>query len=163
VRLVTPSEYLGEHGTHQKMTPGASSWGKKDYFQTWVEEREYQPNHWIFRHLYRMCNHAIDCATRFKDLDLETETDPKKRVLARALNQMVRELFLAISSDWGFLISTGQAVRYSEVRTIKHLDRTKELIRQIESADINLGYLCTLEMADNIFNRDMDFRTLCRG
>ncbi|MBP5232280.1 MAG: DUF1957 domain-containing protein [Planctomycetes bacterium] len=162
VRPVTPSEYLGEHPTHQKMVPGASSWGKKDYFQTWVEEREYQPNHWIFRHLYRMCNHAIDCATKFKDIDMATEKDPQRRVLGRALNQMVRELFLAISSDWGFLISTGQAVRYSEVRTIKHIDRSKELIRQIEEGKINLGYLCTLEMADNIFNQDMDFRTLCR-
>lgn len=163
VRPVTPAEFLGENPTHQKMTPGASSWGKKDYFQTWVEEREYQPNHWIFRHLYRMCNHAIDCATRFKDIDLETEKDPQRRVLGRALNQMVRELFLAISSDWGFLISTGQAVRYSEVRTIKHIDRSKELIRQIEENKIDLGYLCTLEMADTIFNKDMDFRTLCRG
>ncbi|MDR0867888.1 MAG: DUF1957 domain-containing protein [Planctomycetota bacterium] len=163
VRPVTPSEYLGENPTQQKMMPGASSWGKKDYFQTWVEERDYQPNHWIFRHLYRMTNHAIDCATKFRDLDLATETNPQRRVLGRALNQMVRELFLAISSDWGFLISTGQAVRYSEVRTIKHIDRTKELLRQIEENKIDLGYLCTLELADTIFNQDMDFRTLCRG
>ncbi len=162
IRPVTPSEYLMEQPTHQKMTPGASSWGKKDYFQTWVEEREYQPNHWIFRHLYRMCNRMIGYSTKYIDLDYKTEKDPKKRILIRALNQAARELFLAISSDWGFLISTGQAVRYSEVRTIKHIDRSKELLRQIEDDDINMSYLCTLETADNIFDKDIDFRMFSR-
>ena len=162
VRPVTPSEYLGEEPTQQKLTPGASSWGKKDYFQTWVEEREYQPNHWIFRHLYRLCNHMIDLASRHVKLDLAAESDPQKRVLIRALNQAARELFLAISSDWGFLISTGQAVRYSEVRTIKHIDRCKELLRQIGEEKFDMEFLCTLETADNIFNKDMDFRTFSR-
>lgn len=163
VRPITPSEYLAEHPTHQKMTPGASSWGKKDYFQTWVEDREYQPNHWIFRHLYRLTNHLTEQATLHKDIDLTSETDVKKRIMGRALNQAARELFLAISSDWGFLISTGQAVRYSEVRTIKHIDRTKELLRQISENDINMSYLCTLETADNIFDQDMDFHRFCKA
>lgn len=162
VRPVTPSEYLEEHPTHQKMMPGASSWGKNDYFQTWVENKEYQSNHWIFRHLFRLSNLMIDLATQYKDIDLSTESDVNKRVIARALNQASRELFLAISSDWGFLISTGQAVRYSEVRTIKHIDRSKELLRQVKDGDINMSYLCTLEVADNIFDNDMDYRRFCR-
>lgn len=154
VRPVTPSEYLGENPTHQRMTPGASSWGKKDYFQTWVDGREYQPNCWIFRHLYRLCNRMIDLAT--------THADTQDPILIRALNQASRELFLAISSDWGFLISTGQAVRYSECRTVAHVDRCKELLRQIEASDLSMTYLCTLEAADTIFSQDMDFRTFCR-
>ena len=158
IRPVTPSEYLAENPTHQKLMPGASSWGKKDYFQTWVEEREYQSNHWIFRHLYRLIKRLTDKAEEYKDIDLEIEDDVKKRIIARLLNQASRELFLAISSDWGFLISTGQAVRYSEVRTIKHIDRCKELLRQLASDDISMEYLCTLEVADNIFDKDIDFR-----
>lgn len=163
VRPVTPSEYLAENPDQQKLTPGASSWGKKDYFQTWVEERTYQPNHWIFRHLYRMCNRMIELATKYAVLDPAAETDPKKRLLIRVLNQAARELFLAISSDWGFLISTGQAVRYSEVRTIKHIDRSKVLLKMAEEKQFDLSYLCTMEAADNIFNQDMDFRVFCRS
>lgn len=155
VRPVTPSEYLGEHPTHQRMTPGASSWGKKDYFQTWVDQREYQPNSWIFRHLYRLCNRMIDAATEHQ----ETEDN----ILKRALNQAARELFLAISSDWGFLIFTGQAVRYSEVRTVVHINRCKELLRQIQAGEtIDLRYLNTLEHGDTIFCKDMDFRVFAR-
>ncbi len=156
VRPVTPSEYLGEHNTHQKMTPGASSWGKKDYFHTWVLDREYQPNCWVYRHIYRLCGQMIDLATEHKK-----ETDP---VIKRALNQAARSLLLAIASDWGFLIETGQAIRYSELQITRHIDRTKELLRQIREKDINMVYLNTLERADNIFkDRDMDYRVFCRA
>lgn len=155
VRPVTPSEYLAEHPHHQKMMPGASSWGKKDYFQTWVDDRPYQPNAWVYRHIYRLCGKMTDLATKHVN-----ETNP---IVIRALNQAARELFLAVASDWGFLIETGQAVRYSEIQIITHIDRTKELLRQIEANDINLTYLCTLESADCIFAyQDMDYRVFCR-
>ena len=155
VRLVTPSEYLGEHSTHQKMMPGASSWGKKDYFQTWVDGRSYQPNCWVYRHMYRLAQRMSDLATKHKNNE--------HPILVRALNQAVRELFLAISSDWGFLIETGQAVRYSELRITVHAARARELMRQIENDSIDLTFLCTLELADCIFAfGDMDFRIMAR-
>ncbi|MCD8139477.1 MAG: DUF1957 domain-containing protein [Planctomycetaceae bacterium] len=155
VRPVTPSEYLGENPTHQKMMPGASSWGKKDYFQTWVDNRSYQPNCWVYRHMYRLSQRLIDLATKHKNTE--------HPLLIRALNQATRELFLAISSDWGFLIETGQAVRYSELRITVHTARAKELMRQIENDCIDLTYLCTMELADCIFAfDDMDFRVMAR-
>lgn len=155
VRPVTPSEYLAEYPRHQKMVPGASSWGKEDYFQTWVEEREFQPNSWVWRHLYRLCGKMSDLATRFRD-----EPDTLKR---RALNQAARCLVLAGASDWGFLISTGQAVRYSEVQIVTHLDRAKELMRQVETNSVVHSYLEPIETADNIFAwTDMDFRVFAR-
>ncbi len=155
VRPVTPSEYLGEHMTHQRMMPGASSWGKKDYFQTWVDNRSYQPNCWVYRHMYRLSQNMVDLATKYKNTE--------NALLERALNQAVRELFLAISSDWGFLIETGQAVRYSELRITVHAARARELMRQIENDCIDMTFLCTLEMADCIFAfGDMDFRRMAR-
>lgn len=154
VRPVTPSEYLAEQPHHQKMTPGASSWGKKDYFSTWVDGREYQPNCWVFRHYYRIAEKMISAANDFKD--------NKDTLIERALNQAAREFCLAVASDWGFLIETGQAVRYSELQIISHIDRTKELIRQVRENDIKEKYLVTLESADCIFPYgDMDFRVFC--
>jgi 1,4-alpha-glucan branching enzyme len=155
VRPVTPGEYLAEKPAHQRLVPNAGSWGKGDYFQTWVEERAYQPNVWVFRHLYRLCGKMADLATHHREA-----SDPPVR---RALNQAGRELFLAGASDWGFLISTGQAVRYSELRIIRHIDRAKELMRQIEAGEVDEGYLSLLEDADTILPlADMDYRIFCR-
>ncbi|MBK9966016.1 MAG: DUF1957 domain-containing protein [Holophagales bacterium] len=156
VRPATPSEYLSENPHHQRMTPGATSWGKGDYFQTWVEGREYQPNTWVYRHLFRLVGKMADLATRHHDTS--------DALLKRALDQAARCLFLAGASDWGFLIETGQAVRYSEVQIVKHLDRARELMRQVEAGQIHEEYLTVLEDADTIFPfGDMDFRVFCRG
>ncbi len=155
VRPVTPGEYLAEQPAHQRLVPNAGSWGKSDYFQTWVEERAYQPNVWIFRHLYRLCGRMAELATEHRE-----EPDPLKR---RALNQAARELFLAGASDWGFLISTGQAVRYSELRIVRHIDGAKELMRQVAAGRIEESYLALLEDADTILPfGDMDYRVFCR-
>ncbi|MHC4870735.1 MAG: 1,4-alpha-glucan branching protein domain-containing protein [Planctomycetota bacterium] len=154
VRPCTPGEFLSENPTHQQMTPGAGSWGKKDYFATWLDGRDYQPNCWVFRHYYRLVDRMTAAAEKFKK-----NTDPK---IERALNQAAREVFLAVASDWGFLIETGQAVRYSELQIIAHIDRAKELLRQIDTDEINDKYLLTLESADCIFaGSDMDFRAFC--
>ncbi len=156
VRPVTPSEYLSENPHHQRMTPGATSWGKGDYFQTWVEGREYQPNTWVYRHLFRLIGKMADLATRHRDTS--------DVLLKRALDQAARCLFLAGASDWGFLIETGQAVRYSEVQIVRHIDRARELMRQVDAGQIHEEYLTVLEDADTIFPfGDMDFRVFCRG
>ncbi|MHC4885452.1 MAG: 1,4-alpha-glucan branching protein domain-containing protein [Planctomycetota bacterium] len=152
VRPCTPSEYLAEESTQQRMMPGAGSWGKKSYFGTWVDGREYQPNCWVWRHYYRICDRMVVQAAAHRET-----TDA---VLERALNQAVREVFLACASDWGFLIETGQAVRYSELQIIRHLDRARELLRQIEAGEVDKDYLTLLEAADTAFPApDLDFRT----
>jgi 1,4-alpha-glucan branching enzyme len=96
-----------------------------------------------------------ELATEHRD-----EADPLMR---RALNQAARELSLAAASDWGFLISTGQAVRYSELRILRHIDRAKELMRQVSAGQVEESYLSLLEDTDTIFPfSDMDFRVFCR-
>ena len=96
-----------------------------------------------------------DLATRHRET-----TDLR---LKRALDQAARCLFLAGASDWGFLIETGQAVRYSEVQIVRHLDRARELMRQVDAGKIHEDYLTILEDADTVFPfGDMDFRVFCR-
>ncbi len=154
VRPCTPSEYLAENPNHQRLTPGASSWGKNDYFNVWVDGREYQPNCWVYRHYFRLIEKMIEVANKYQH-----NKDP---LLERALNQAVRELFLSTASDWGFLIETGQATRYSEMQIVTHIARTKELLEQIQSGKIEEKFLITLETADCIFPyQDTDFRVFC--
>jgi 1,4-alpha-glucan branching enzyme len=154
IRPVTPSEACG--GDHQRMMPGAASWGRGDYFQTWLEDRAYQPNDWIWRHVFRLSQQLVDLATR--------SGDAAEPLRARALNQAARCLCLAGASDWPFLIATGQATRYAEVHVVTHLDRARELLRQVEEGRFEAAWLATIEAADTLFPfGDMDYRVFVRG
>ena len=153
IRPVTPSEYLSEQHHHQRLNPGITSWGEGDYFSTWLDTRPYQPNAWVYRHLFRLIDQMIDLATERKEA-----TGLEKR----ALNQAARELMLAQSSDWGFLIKTRQAIQYSETRIARHIHWTGELLQQIRRGAVDEEFLSTLEQANNIFAEDMDFRIFSR-
>ena len=153
VRPVTPSEFLCEFPQHQLMMPGASSWGKNSTFETWIDAREFQPNSWMYRHMFR----AVEDLAR-----LATDRKGAEGLEKRALNQCAREVMLAQASDWPFLISMGQSIRYSEVSLVKHIGRVRELIRQIESGQLDETYIHTLEEADSLLREDMDFRVFCK-
>jgi 1,4-alpha-glucan branching enzyme len=152
VRAVTPSEFLVEQPKHQLLTPGASTWGKKATFETWLDGKEFRPNVWVYRHLFRTCEDLVRLATGRKEA---------QGLERRALNQAARELMLAQSSDWTFLVSMEQSARYSEVRLIKHIDRARALLRMIEEDKIDQKYLTTLEASDTLLYRDMDYRVFC--
>jgi len=153
VRPVTPSEYLSEQHRHQRLTPGISSWGEGDYFATWLSSRPERSNAWIYRHLFKL----IELMSR-----LASERYAATGLEERALNQAARELMLAQSSDWGFLIETGQAVHYSQMRIKQHLDWADQLLQQVQSGSIDERLVATLEYAHNIFSKDMDFRIFSR-
>ncbi|MGA1874580.1 MAG: 1,4-alpha-glucan branching protein domain-containing protein, partial [bacterium] len=153
VRPITPSEYLSEQHHHQRLNPGITSWGEGDFFATWLETHPDRSNAWIYRHLFRTIDHMIHLASEKKEAaGLEQ----------RALNQAARELMLAQSSDWGFLISTRQASQYSMMRIRRHIYWAEELLQQIQHGRIDRDRLSTLECAHNIFQEEMDFRVFAR-
>ena len=137
-KLTTPIEYIGEMPAQQLSTPSASSWGDKGYFDVWVNES----NDWIYPHLHEMARRMTHLAGKYPEPD---------NTLRRALNQCARELVLAQSSDWAFLISTGTAVEYSTQRTKNHIGRFNRLFEQIEGLYLDESYLNLLEGYDNIF------------
>ena len=77
--------------------------------------------------------------------------------LRRALNQAARELLLAQSSDWPFLISQQTAVPYAMRRFREHIHRFHQLREQIASRAIDEGWLQTVESQDSLFPR-LDYR-----
>ncbi len=127
--------------------------GQNSTFETWLDAREFQPNAWMYRHMFRAIE---DLAT------LATERKNAEGIEKRTLNQAARETMLAQASDWPFLISMGQSIRYAEVRLIKHINRAHELIRQIRSGAIDETYLNTLEEADSLLKEEMDFRVFSK-
>jgi 1,4-alpha-glucan branching enzyme len=78
-------------------------------------------------------------------------------VLRRALNQAARELMLAQSSDWAFIMKTGSHVEYAVRRTKEHTLRFTRLYDDIMGNSIDEGWLGDIEYKDNIFP-DMDYR-----
>ena len=78
--------------------------------------------------------------------------------LRRALNQMARELLLAQSSDWAFIMNSGTMVEYAVKRTKDHIWRFNKLYQDIKSFSLDMNFVSELEWKDNIFP-EIDYRT----
>lgn len=138
IRLISPSDYLKIYPTNQVSTPSMSSWGWKGYSEVWLSGA----NHWIYRHLHKASLRMTELANQFQNHNGLTE---------RALNQAARELLLAQSSDWAFIMHTGTMVPYAEKRTKDHLLNFSKLYEDLKHHRIDEGWLHLLEQKDNIF------------
>ena len=144
MRLITPTEYLAENPKCQISNPSASSWGYKGYSEVWLDGS----NDWIYRHLHKAADRMVELA----------RSGPQAEgPLRRALNQAARELLLAQSSDWAFILKTGSHVEYAVKRTRDHVLRFTRLYDDIKRNSIDEGWLCDIECKDNIFP-DIDYR-----
>ncbi len=138
IRLVTPSEYLEEYPINQVSTPSSSSWGYKGFHETWLNGK----NDWIYRHLHQG---ALDMER------LATRHPSAEGLTLRALNQAARELLLAQSSDWAFMINTGAMAEYGVSRTKTHISRLGRLRNDIETGKIDEDWLSSIETQNNLF------------
>lgn len=145
ISLITPMEYLEMHPVNQVSTPSLSSWGYKGYNEYWLNDS----NDWIYRHLHKAAERMVELAQKFSD----TNGNALKN---RALNQAARELLLAQSSDWAFIMKTGTMVEYAAKRTKEHLFRFTRLYDDIRANNIDATRLSDIEGKDNIFP-DIDY------
>lgn len=145
VATITPGEYLERHATNQVATPCASSWGQRGYNEYWLNES----NAWTYRHLHVAAERMVELAHRYPSADGLT---------ARALAQAGRELMLAQSSDWTFIMRTGTTVSYATRRLNDHILRFNRLYEDLTQGTVSEAWLADLEARDNIFP-DLDYRT----
>ena len=75
----------------------------------------------------------------------------------RAITQAARELLLAQSSDWAFLITVGTAAPYGQRRFREHIARFTRLADGIERGTIDEKDLRTSEERDSLF-AELDYR-----
>jgi 1,4-alpha-glucan branching enzyme len=144
VEPITPGDYLDRHPTNQVATPGLSSWGAKGYAAFWCNES----NAWTYRHTHVAAERMIELARRWPAAE---------GVQRRALNQAARELMLAQSSDWTFIMTTGSTVPYATRRFNEHTVRFTRLYQELKDGRIDEAHLADLEAKDNIFPR-VDYR-----
>ncbi|MGQ0645109.1 MAG: glycoside hydrolase family 57 protein [Elusimicrobiota bacterium] len=143
-KTITPPEYLEKFPEQQIVSPEPSSWGDKGYHEVWLNAS----NDWIYPHLHVGAERMIGLADEFPNAE---------GLLKRALNQAARELLLAQSSDWAFLMTVGTARQYSELRTREHVGRLLELYHQIRENRLREDFVRSLEERDNIFP-EIDYR-----
>jgi 1,4-alpha-glucan branching enzyme len=156
-RLSTPSEYLAANPTQQISEPAASTWGENGYFEVWLNPS----NAWIYPQLQIAARRMSDVARRnasavvgqplrLPGADLAGGA-PALQFANRVLKQLARELLLAQSSDWAFLMKTGTAREYAARRTTDHLSRFNRLHDQLVTNTVNEEFLCECESRDNLF------------
>jgi 1,4-alpha-glucan branching enzyme len=75
----------------------------------------------------------------------------------RALDQAARELLLAQSSDWAFIMKTGTMVDYAIRRTKEHVLRFTRLHDQLRAGQLDPAWLAHAEAKDNLFP-ELDYR-----
>lgn len=147
IKLITPSEYMQLYPRNQVITPSFSSWGWKGYSEVWLEGS----NDWIYRHYHKAVERMIEVANQYG-----SNSSRVQPLLKRALNQMARELLLAQSSDWAFIMKTRTFISYAEKRFKDHLERFTRLYEQVTSGGINEAWLGEIESKDNLFP-DLDY------
>ena len=149
VKTITPSEYLAEYPTNQVCLPSASSWGWKGYNEFWLEGG----NDWVYRHLHKAGQRMSELAEKYSGF---LKNPSKNKLIVRSLNQASRELVLAQSSDWAFIMKTGSHVPYAVERFREHSEHFAELYQDVKKGSLDEEYVKYLEDKYNIFP-DIDY------
>ena len=143
-KLITPSEYIDMYPEMQVSTPCRSSWGANGYSEVWLNNL----NDYAHRHLHKAGDRMCELAQMFPN-----EGDTLRR---QALNQAARELLLAQSSDWLFIITNQTMVDYAHKAIKDHIGRFTKLYYDIKNDKIDPVYLLDIFKKDDIFP-DIDY------
>ncbi len=115
VQLTTCARYLEQYPPKLAISMHEGSWGAEGTNQVWLNPE----TAWTYTHLYpaELYTREVCTAGAWRDSALG----------ARIVQQLCRELLLLESSDWQFLITTGAARDYAELRFLTHNDQFTEL------------------------------------
>jgi 1,4-alpha-glucan branching enzyme len=119
VRLVTLREVLQRPRPLQVCRPSPSSWGQGGYHDYWLNES----NAWVIPEWQRASRAMVRRVNR-------GVASPAQRDL---LTQAGRELLLAQSSDWSFILRAGTTTELARERIQRHLDRFWRLLDAINT------------------------------
>ena len=165
--LITPSEYMDRYPEIQQCQPCRSSWGANGYSEVWLNPS----NDYAHKHLHTAGDRMCELAYKFRDSydvlnslnnqikELKKEKKPitsitssskyrNAKLQVRALNQAARELLLAQSSDWLFIITNNTMVDYAHRRIKDHIGRFTRLYNELNSGKIDRKFLSEIEEKD---------------
>ncbi|MGF1507803.1 MAG: glycoside hydrolase family 57 protein [Anaerolineae bacterium] len=138
VELVRASDYIEAHPPEQVLHIPESSWGMGGNHWTWDNHE----THWMWGPMHAAEKRLEDLVAAFPDPSEDEEA---------VLNQAARELLLAESSDWPFLVTTGQARDYAIRRFTRHIVRFVALAGSLEQGKADR------QLADELYETDKVF------
>lgn len=119
VDLKTANEFITENPPKHVLHVPESSWGAGGNHFTWNNT----DNRWMWAPV-----HEAEIRLEGLVIRYPTPTDDERFVL----NQIAREALLLQSSDWPFLVTTGQARDYAIQRFNQHLERFTKLADSLD-------------------------------
>ena len=141
IELSTASGIVEKHPPAEVLSLPESSWGAGGGHYTWLND----DTEWMWPLIHDAERRMEDLVTRFPDAD---------GFRRDVLNQTARELLLLQSSDWPFLVTTGQAKEYAVERFQEHLARFDQLAALTEDgagSEEDRAFLAALRERDNPF------------
>tara|TARA_B100000282_G_scaffold39683_1_gene24795 strand:- start:49 stop:693 length:645 start_codon:yes stop_codon:yes gene_type:complete len=138
IRFTSLRSVLNAHPNLQLCNPCPSSWGRGGFHDYWLNET----NAWIIPEWSRAGRAMVERCSR----GVGSESD------LRLLHQAGRELLLAQSSDWSFILRAGTTTELAKERIERHLQRFWRLMAAIDGReDLQESWLDELEREDALF------------
>ncbi|NDG74465.1 MAG: DUF1957 domain-containing protein [Synechococcaceae bacterium WB8_1B_136] len=138
VGLVTLRESLSRGDALQVCQPSPSSWGQGGYHHYWLNES----NAWVIPEWHRASRAMVKRVSRGVGSEHAREL----------LSQAGRELLLAQSSDWSFILRAGTTTELARERIQRHLQRFWRLLEAIDTGQpLPEGWLEAVRREDGLF------------
>ena len=138
IKLTHLKNILSQNPSIQICDPSPSSWGQGGFHNYWLNDK----NAWIVPEITR-------AGARFIEISSRNHTN---QFVQRIIKQAARELLLAESSDWSFILRAGTTSELAKERIDRHLSRFWKLINNLNAQDKKFTkYLELIEEEDKIF------------
>ena len=146
LELTSCSSYLEKYPRAGFLALHEGSWGAEGANQVWLNPE----TSWTYTHIYPAEFYTREVCTegRWRHSELGT----------KIVQQLCRELLLLESSDWQFLITTGAARDYAELRFLTHNEQFLEMKSIWQAYDTDgvlnehqAARLAAIELRDGIF------------
>jgi 1,4-alpha-glucan branching enzyme len=144
VELTTASAYISKHPPQTALNLPESSWGAGGAHFVWDNGE----THWMWQPI-----HEAEARMEALVMAFPNPTPQEATVLAQA----AREVLLMQSSDWAFLVTTGQAREYATQRFTSHLERFNALALGLEGKSPNVNLAEEYYQLDKVFP-EIDYR-----
>lgn len=138
VELTTASAYVEAHPPETALYLPEGSWGAGGTHFVW----DNADTHWMWPIIHDAERRMLEVVKTYSRAG-----DQPKAVLSQA----ARELLLLQSSDWPFLVSTGQAGAYAIQRFHQHLERFNSLLDSLEAGQPDVELAAELWERDKVF------------
>ncbi|HLG72816.1 MAG TPA: 1,4-alpha-glucan branching protein domain-containing protein, partial [Chloroflexota bacterium] len=148
IDLTTPAAYLQRYPPTEKIALPESSWGAGGDARTWYNDQ----TKWMWPIIHQYERQMEDIVAQFPHAEGQ---------LRETLAQITRELLLVESSDWPFLISTGQAGEYASERFRSHAARFDRLVDELFAGRDSEPDVEAFRALDNPFP-DVDYRAFAK-